>query len=592
MEEAGLPGADLKVPAALQAALRADGELALSLVAAHDLFAETLQLRFRDGDGAPVQDVPVTFNDRQARVQLTPELARARWVGLVVEGFEPPSLRARIRRRLPLMGGNGDFAIWSAEGPDGWETPFLSAAERGFHAFPQRIAEAYGVSGHYLRLSVPAGTGEQLLLRRILAEPFTDFDCGDLALIARTSRPARLHARLQDSLGSLIATLDLEASHPWVWSRVAELVQLDREVEGLLLELVIEPFEGEPLDVEVAGLRFGGESFSEGDRPQAASLSSEGELLVNAGLEAWPTGLSFEAGPSRVETARGWSVVNRDSAEPTRVRALLSGDGSDPDEVAFGWAAADVPAHCRLDIRLTDRALEGFEGGLLRFTAASSAGALRLLAQSPRPAPAFSVIGRVMLVRRVTLATPKGPRTHERVVTTIARRLLVTRTPHAYELPVKIEHTPLSELLEPAPEGEAEHLLVFQFQQPFAVALSRVSLRREAASRSESSPYLQLEDRAIAAQVAHIKGLEPWTRPQVALPLAPVGPETTSPRKAWRWSRSAMGSVEVVVCVHNAPDETLACLASVSATTEVPHTTPPTRPTPSGSPPSSPAVPG
>ena len=182
------------------------------------------------------------------------------------------------------------------------------------------------------------------------------------------------------------------------------------------------------------------------------------------------------------------------------------------------------------------------------------------------------MIERVMLVRRTTIVTSKGLWIADAVLTTIARRLLVTETPHLFELPVRRDLDPMGALLAGETRGDEEFFLVFNFRHPFAVALSGVSLTPGGAPAPSAPPYLQLEDRGIAAQASDIAGLEAWLRPEVAAPRSSAPPTADAARSTWRWSRAVLGSVEVVVCVHNAPDETLACLRSLSTTTEVPHT--------------------
>jgi GT2 family glycosyltransferase len=118
-----------------------------------------------------------------------------------------------------------------------------------------------------------------------------------------------------------------------------------------------------------------------------------------------------------------------------------------------------------------------------------------------------------------------------------------------------------------------EYFLGFAVRQSLAMQIRGVRL--EAADRAPEAPPppVQLEDSRILAQVGLIRGVEAWLTP-VALKAEPetgliAKPVEPTPRWAWPEIR---GSVEVAVCVHNATDEVLDCLASLARYTTVPHT--------------------
>src|SRR6185369_17099810 len=110
-----------------------------------------------------------------------------------------------------------------------------------------------------------------------------------------------------------------------------------------------------------------------------------------------------------------------------------------------------------------------------------------------------------------------------------------------------------------------------------AMTLHGVDLRLDDTQKNQAPEIASapsLEDRNIASQAPFIKGLENWLSGDTVVPAVRAVDETRppAPPQRWSWRYSTMGTVEVVVCVHNAVDETLDCLKSLVGTTTVPHT--------------------
>lgn len=95
----------------------------------------------------------------------------------------------------------------------------------------------------------------------------------------------------------------------------------------------------------------------------------------------------------------------------------------------------------------------------------------------------------------------------------------------------------------------------------------------EGAEVPPTSGYVSIEDPNIAAQLQFLKGLDRWRGYERLYPpksdkIRPVS--TAGP--VWAWSADAGRSVDIVVCVHDAIEESLACLESIRLGTEIPHT--------------------
>lgn len=572
--EAGLAGVTLPLPTALAVERYSDGRLSVALGGATQLYSQDVELRVRAaGREEVVHAEPLAFQSGQAKAQLPPTVTDASIrVSLAIGGFEPARLRAAPRRAIGRVSRNSAFTRWDESGPAEWALgePGLGL-HRGFHRFPPKIAAQHAIAGDFVSLAVSDAVAgrRRILLTQALRTPLAKDDAGQAALLARASDGAALALRLLDDAGHELASVPLDAARPWSWVYAARTLVVLTSARAPTLELSVTPAaDAALLTVDVAGVRFGETGFIDrAERAPEVVPAAADELVSNAALEQWPNGLAFSGGGSRLETAKDWFVLNRQTEARVFARAVL--DERDLEGAGFAFAAGDVPHDCRLEVQLDDAAMARFSKGVLRFTASASASARRLLSQTAGPTSEFAVIERVMLVRRTTVATRSGFRISDANLVTAARRLLVTRAAQAFEIPVELEANPVTDLAPGGAVGDSEHFLVFQFRQPFAIALRDVSLKAGAAIEAAPPAYRQLEDRAIAAQAPLIRGLAAWVRPELATPTAIAEVE---PTRRWRWAAAASGAVEVVVCVHNAPDETLACLQALTTTTATPHT--------------------
>lgn len=570
LPEIGVPGAPLELPDGME--VEHDGDdLTVRLRGPSNLLGAAEIRVYDHGGDRLLASEPVRFEAGVASMKAPADLQGPPLVAVAIDGYEPERLKMRPVRNVEALVRNASFRAWSGEAPVAWSFgDRVGQVERGRHRFPARAIQRVGASGDYARVRIPAGLdGPVGIVRQPLAAALEPNDRGQAGLLARASAPATLTLSIEGANGSVpVATLRLR--HPWVWEFVEEPFLCDRALADGVLQLTAVPeTPGEPLTVDLAGLRLGGASVFDVEETAAAPTATATELVVNADLSLWPNGLSFASAEDQFETAAGWTIATRNAARPVHARAVP--DPEDPDRYALAWATDEVPVSCRLEIAL-DSAVADLSGGLLRFTASSPPAARRLLSGTVGPAPRYSVIDRVMLVRRTTVITTKGLRIADANLTTIARRLLVAETPHAYELAVRRDLDPMGALVAGEVRGDQEFFLVFNFRYPFAVALSGVSLTQGEAPAAMPPPYLQLEDRGIAAQASGIAGLEAWLRPEIATPARLATSADDKPSSTWRWSRTGLGTVEVVVCVHNAGDETLACLRSLTSTTETPHT--------------------
>ena len=465
------------------------------------------------------------------------------WVEVTLDGRPLAALSAPVDLSLERLNRNAALERWTAQGPAGWNSGDASPIERGFHAFGP-IQSAHGLSGDLARFSVSAGSAP-LLMTQTLAELPDGPRQGTMTALLRVSAPLGVALRLTGEDGTVLQASDAAIAEAWTWTHLEAAVDSATLASDapIRLELAVTRPPDSDAFVEVAGARVGGKA--------AFKDKAAGPLnyVGNARLLDWPRGVIVEAGPARGETAAGWFVHNRGGAEPVRAAARPSEAG---DACVLALSAPEVADYCRLEISVDPQALRQ-----PRLTVGFEANAGGGVTGGVRPAP-FVVVERVFLIGR------SGEPAKDSVIATATRRLLVDKESRFYafsfDLPQDIP--PVEQLF-----------LAFDFGRPFQIDLGAVSLAPAAAAAADERPHIALEDPAIAAQAGMLKGLSQWVSPEVVGPDQRHAPRTAGAASArWSWDAAAQGTVEIVVCVHNAAEETLACLRSLVGASAVPHT--------------------
>lgn len=107
-----------------------------------------------------------------------------------------------------------------------------------------------------------------------------------------------------------------------------------------------------------------------------------------------------------------------------------------------------------------------------------------------------------------------------------------------------------------ATDDNAEYFMVFEFRQPFAIAVRgmSVTVNDRLRDRDETAPYLALEDRNISVQAEHVRGLASWVGSTVIDPLDRRRDATVSTPEVqrWRWSAAALASASLPACTASA----------------------------------------
>lgn len=510
-----------------------------------------LNVTIRRGDGGEIVAQAVIDSGRM----VVPIPTEAPLAGLKLEaeidGRPIAGLASDIDLAAPQLAANAGFTRWAGEAPTDWETDQPpDAITRGFTALPESEAKAVSAEGDFVRLRLGAGS-RALLLTQTLAQRPAGLERqarATLSCLARASAPLELEARIGAGEGGDGdgQGLQLTFDKPWVWALFdAPIALADLPLDTpLRLELLgATPPPGETL-LEIAAFGVAGPG-----RFGAAPLGPEpANFVEQGGLSHWPHGVSVSVSGGRGEIAEGWFLHNRGAAARVVAQAAPLVEGA-----ALLLSAPEISDYCRLEARL-DPALA--RGGRFRF--GFEAGAPIDAAAGFQTADPFTVIERIFLIRR-------GAGDGETVLTTIARRVLVERAVGKQEFDFEL---PVSEM----EEAHGDLFLAFDFARPFGLRLQHVGIARVEVG-GEQAPAVALEDAAIAAQAKTLKGLSGWTSAAIVAPGRRFqDPRPAGPGLRWSWSAHGQGTIEVVVCVHDAPEETLACLTSLIGTTTVPHT--------------------
>jgi GT2 family glycosyltransferase len=417
----------------------------------------------------------------------------------------------------------------------------------GRHAFAYVVPQAFRDGREHAFEAVVEAAGYRLMSKDKTFAIEAAASAPRLSLLEVT--PTGLRARLK---GARVSDAELEL---WNGGRRIEGIETTRTGQGPQAELhlawppALFAELGEDAVVAVPGMVEAGTGFARlsaalgrSASPAEAQEPEDGEpanLVRNAELNDWPYGVIVRGGPGRFELALGWHAQNRKGH--ASVRAFATPLDFEGEDCSLTLAVAEVADYLRLEAEIEGRPAAGRTLDL-SFEAAIAQG----------PTGAFQSTEPFLLIDRVFLKGEEGS-------ATIARNVVLTRQMRRFAF-----------RFEAPAELTGAAVLAFDFKRPVAVTLQRPHLGFTPPGAPELETPLAFEDAGLEAQVGLVEGLGSWASPQVLEPPAPdPGPGEASPPAAG--APHPLGAVEVVVCVHDAAEETLACLASLAACTPLPH---------------------
>jgi GT2 family glycosyltransferase len=531
----------------------ADGEGHVSLRLSGVPLSRPLELVLAIEAGGPEIAIPGRAVSNQTyRFALPPGLpagwnARAELIspaGAIVLG------RHRRRERPTGVLRNADFAAWDGDRPHAWK---VSGGETRRGASPVLVTEAGPASGNSLVVR-PAGDGPVRV-----SQPFSAPLPGEafhLAAVARAEQAVSISWRAEDESGRAACSGTLDLARGW---DVVEAAGTPGAGFAGTLVLDIPPDGG---TVEFAAIDAGpvarGLRLSPGaaaaDRPARTAVN----LLRNPDLLDWPDGRLPVPGAANVDMPDGWRITNMDSPAPASI-SLVPVQLLDPSTPRQGYGLSlevdAVTRALRIEIELDVLTVAVDAPFQLHFEAAPTTGR-DLFAGALHHAARWAAFSRIFLLAR-NAATGASE-----VIGRFRRGLVLQPGRSAYRLDVTAAEMP--------PEWCDEDCtfhLCFEIDRPCRLTLDSIMLATGQSGTVQAEATRRFEDPNILAQmhqVSLVGGAGPRT----------IGASAAAPDRALRWQwdgRSATG-VEIVVCVHEALDETIACLESIEAATAIPHT--------------------
>jgi GT2 family glycosyltransferase len=489
------------------------------------------------------------------------------WVALGGESspvtYLPP---IRLAPRLGEMIINPMFRDWDAEGPRHWLIGDAATnLFRSFHAFPEAISRRYRLSGDSATIELSGEEGE-ILRQHISHEAAARLgQTISFAIAARATAPLNVTLLLGDGSG-VVASAPGRVGTDWNFIRKSAAMLRRSDIgEDFHFSLLVEKQTHDgPVWLEIAGIASGDDA-SFAAKPTVTYQLSHDNLIENAKLTSWPHGLDFTKMSGRFETASGWFVYNRQATLVPQVflKPAKRTRGKPNAGYSLSVVAEEVKSYCRLEIRLHGFSPERLPNYRLSFIAGIEA------SEKTR----WATIDRLYLLRRALHQHGDGTEVRDTRIAAIASRVLLTNEPDrfAFESWTAVPDTASGE---PAPDiASVEYFVVLEFLKPFGFNIQDVELAEiPAADGNPETGAPTFEDRGISAQIPYLvdgpylHGL----KSQTAEPGRRASGEADVSR--WSWRAAVHGSVDVIVCMHNAVDETLACLKSLCVSSSVPHT--------------------
>jgi GT2 family glycosyltransferase len=506
----------------------------------------------------------------------------------------------KIVNEIPVRSGrrrmlvNGSFQRWTGEYPEDWQLSENTGVERSYYAFPLATRIERGLSGTTCIATVESGTFVPALLVQLLKRSLGWNDIPSeipLSLIARASRPVELELRLVDSAGAPIVKAAFSVGTRWKFASKSVATSPGNGLPRAFAVSVRTPSwsqEPTPVHIEIAGLACGGEGHFDDidcDRSVPSNLSDR-NLAVNSDLLNWPNGLRVTARGSRFELAEGWTLFSRGSADSVATAITVPGQ-TGGSKYALALTVPIVQRYCRLEVSLETKEISG-EGRLSFFGKLHENAAVTNRTQSESQ---WMLIDKIYVIKREMAKTSGGPTGTDSVHIQIARRVLLSKNwdNFTFDFNAAVDRFDHGKVFDVEEDRTIEYILAFEFTQPLSICIHSVDfrlkgpIREEGNSRPDAHPTAfdwssctapSFEDRNIRAQVDTVQGLDRWNSAVVLrAPLHACKPLLAAETvERWNWKRSSLGSVDIGICVYNAVNETLACLASLVRSTTVPHT--------------------
>jgi GT2 family glycosyltransferase len=536
----------------------------------------------KSGGPALVADVDLSLGSDEVVLERAPE--GDIHVAIVTDGDETPWTEPEcLSRRLGELVADPTFRDWADGAPRSWTVgDAVAEVFQSYYAFSHETSRQFGLSGTLIALKCPEGRCDRVeILRQPISSEAAEQVGASLlfGLAARATAPLEVTVELGDHNGT-IASAVFGIGTDWSFlTRTAVARDARPPAQDCYVRAMITgDVNGSDIWCEFAGLACGEQAIFR-RKPIATSPESASENLIeNAQLSSWPNGLDFSHAMGRFQTAAGWFVYNKRAHGVPSVmlrpaRPLPGQSSSAPARYAYGISATEVPNYCRLEIRAKRVVLEELADYTLGFVANADTSA----AASKIEKRQWATIDRIFLLRRTTHLVDGGKEARDARLAAIGSRVLVTKSPQRFAFGSWVDVRDGAAAVLDEEHGSSEDFIVIEFNEPFSVNLQDIELIKVPKPETESGfGELAFEDGNITAQIPYLgdgaylralKGVAGDSADAKLPAIAAAGDDISR----WSWRYREFGSIDVIVCVHNAVDETLECLKSLCRASSVPH---------------------
>ncbi|TBR24708.1 MAG: glycosyltransferase family 2 protein, partial [Reyranella sp.] len=309
---------------------------------------------------------------------------------------------------------------------------------------------------------------------------------------------------------------------------------------------------------------------------EARQVLIDSNAVVNGRFEHWSGRLKLSLTTRRTDITDEW-VLNGKAPCPavdarlTEIAPRGLKDGRDHSSVlALALHGEIAGSYLRLEAGLDSLQILAASPRELSFCARSAEPSASMAKREPL------VIQQIIVAERRRIA-PDKPEFDVKRLFTIRKNVRISRIGEYHTLPIRADHRVLLEAKARETLRDAGHslVLIFEFAGFVDVALGDVYLGSGASLAEEAGPApheVAMEDPNIAGQLALLKGLEQWQSTRPILAMSPSSGAGEGEPVNWTWLPDSRFSVDIVICVYNAVEETLDCLESIARNTSLPHT--------------------
>lgn len=487
---------------------------------------------------------------------------------------------------------NSSFARWNGAKPDKW---FLTLPEGAI------VEPCYTVEPIVAHPSAP-DTGMSIkaeaplyLKGTIIAQNISvaEFDILDVIIIASADERTNLlvtvapissePGKTEPDAAKDVIEQKIAVWPSWSLRRISFRLPNELKSSSLRLSIIFEDSQISRVSIRLVAAGAQGIEYE--------NANKFGELLatdavLNGAMEYWSGSLRKTARLNITELAENWSLTCKtpDLGVEARLTELMT---RDPKRGSRGLLAHAIALkgtisnkYIRLETRLDALQLAAAPPQQLSFYAKSGIG-------NKYQADLYNnatTIAEIMVIERraskiVSANNSEKSRYSDERMCQIANRLRVRSIGEMFSIKLDLLSAVLIQQRVQANinQPDVSYFLVFQFSDYVDIALTKVSFgkTKQAASDIEEDGFIKIEDPNIIAQVGRVKGISHWneTRVLAASALSEDATFKGSRRYTrWAWPVSALRSVDIIICVHNALNETLECLESIRRCTNIPYT--------------------